>query len=224
MEQGQVFVSYYRVSTKRQGQSGLGLEAQKDTVQKFVSAARGHLIQEFTETESGRRNDRPELERALEACRIYRARLVIAKLDRLARNAAFLLNLRDAGVDFVCCDMPDANRLTVGILAMVAEDEADRISQRTRAALQAAKARGTVLGSAGKKNLSNRLLGSVNGVAVRKQKADQRAQDLAEILLPLRESGLSLREIARDLNDKRVPTARGGRWSATQVHRLLQRI
>src|SRR6056297_2835921 len=141
MKDTQRFIAYFRVSTKRQGQSDLGLEAQHAAVDGYLRSTAGNLVRSYTETESGRNDARPELQKALEACRIHQAKLVIAKLDRLARSASFLLSLRDAGVEFICCDMPDANRLTVGILAMVAEDEADRISQRTRVALAAAKAR-----------------------------------------------------------------------------------
>src|SRR6476620_4507750 len=138
------FIAYQRVSTAQQGRSGLGLEAQRQGVADYLDGGAWTLVAEYTEVESGKRADRPELAKALAACRAHRAVLVIAKLDRLSRNAAFLLNLRDAGVEFVAADMPDANRLTVGIMAMVAEDEADRISARTTAALAAAKARGTV--------------------------------------------------------------------------------
>ena len=139
-------VAYYRVSTDKQGRSGLGLEAQQAAVRAFLEGRGWPPLAEFTEVESGRRSDRPELAKAMAACRLYGATLVIAKLDRLSRHAAFLLTLRDAGIEFVACDMPDANRLTVGIMAMVAEDEAERISARTKAALAAAKARGTRLG------------------------------------------------------------------------------
>src|SRR6056297_2686053 len=207
------FIAYYRVSTKRQGQSGLGLEAQQAAVEQYLGSFSSNLIKSFTETESGRKDDRPQLQAALMACRIHQARLVIAKLDRLARSASFLLNLRDAGVDFVCCDMPDANRLTVGILAMVAEDEAERISQRTTAALKAAKARGRKLGTSGPKNLRNRALGSQRGNQVKSRKADQRAMELAPIIQRMVDEGLSLRKMAGSLNAMQIPTARGGSWS-----------
>jgi DNA invertase Pin-like site-specific DNA recombinase len=141
-----IFIAYYRVSTDRQGQSGLGLDAQRAAVAAFV-AGRGDLVGEFTEVESGRRSDRPELHRALDLCREKRAVLVIAKLDRLARSVAFISNPMESGVEFVAVDMPQANRLTLHIPAAVAEHDREMISQRTKAALAAAKARGTKLGN-----------------------------------------------------------------------------
>jgi DNA invertase Pin-like site-specific DNA recombinase len=140
------FVAYYRVSTDRQGASGLGLEAQRQAVARYLG--RGRLLAEFTEVESGRRHtNRPELLTALALCRKWRAVLVIARLDRLARNVAFIANLMESSVDFVACDMPQANRLTIHILAAVAEHERELISQRTKAALAEAKRRGTKLGN-----------------------------------------------------------------------------
>src|SRR5262245_9850761 len=144
----QRFIAYYRVSTKRQGKSGLGLEAQRDAVQRHVAACGGKLIAEYTEVESGKLKDRPQLAAALSHARGKGATLVIAKLDRLARNVAFTSALMESGADFVCCDVPHANRLTIHILAAVAEDEATRISQRTTAALAAARRRGVKLGTA----------------------------------------------------------------------------
>src|SRR6478752_175451 len=141
------FVAYYRVSTARQGRSGLGLEAQRHAVAEYLNGGRWKLVAEHIEIESGRKNERTELRAALSACRLHRATLVVAKLDRLSRDAAFLLTLRDSGVNFVAVDMPDANRLTVGIMAMIAEHEAEAISARTRAALAAAKRRGVRLGN-----------------------------------------------------------------------------
>jgi len=139
-------VAYYRVSTPKQGRSGLGLEAQRHAVEGYLNGGDWQIVGEFTEIETGKRADRPALAKALAMCRLHGARLVIAKLDRLSRNAHFLLGLKESGVDFVAADMPNANRLTVGIMAMVAEDEAQRISQRTKAALAAAKRRGVKLG------------------------------------------------------------------------------
>ena len=138
------YVAYYRVSTDRQGQSGLGLEAHRTAVDNYLNG--GTLLDTFTEVESGRRNDRPELAKALDLCRRRKATLVIAKLDRLARNVAFIANLMDANVDLVAVDMPQANRLTLHIMAAMAEHEAQAVSQRTKAALQAAKERGRKLG------------------------------------------------------------------------------
>ena len=140
------FVSYLRVSTARQGTSGLGLEAQRAAVAGFLNGGDWTLVQEVLEVESGKRNDRPALATALKLCRKHRATLVIAKLDRLARNVAFISNLMESGVEFVAVDMPQANRFVVHILAAVAEQEAEAISKRTKAALAAAKARGTKLG------------------------------------------------------------------------------
>ena len=144
------FVSYLRVSTTKQGANGLGVEAQREAVRSYVSGAVGEgasILREYVETESGKRNDRPQLQAAIEHCSLAGARLVIAKLDRLSRNAAFMIGLRDAGVDFVAADMPQADSFTVGILALVAERERDMISQRTKAALAVAKRRGTKLGN-----------------------------------------------------------------------------
>jgi DNA invertase Pin-like site-specific DNA recombinase len=145
MENGK-FVSYLRVSTARQGISGLGLEAQRAAVAGFLDGGDWTLVQEVLEVESGKRNDRPALATAIKLCRKHRATLVIAKLDRLARNVAFISNLMESGVEFVAVDMPQANRFVVHILAAVAEQEAEAISTRTKAALAAAKARGTKLG------------------------------------------------------------------------------
>jgi DNA invertase Pin-like site-specific DNA recombinase len=145
MEEGK-FVSYLRVSTARQGRSGLGLEAQRKAVDDFLNGGNWRVIQEFVEVETGKKADRPELMKAFLACRLYGAKLVIAKLDRLSRDAHFLLGLEKAGVDFVAADMPQANRLTVGIMAMVADEERRMISARTKAALAQAKKRGTQLG------------------------------------------------------------------------------
>ena len=151
------FVVYLRVSTAKQGRSGLGLEAQREAVQRFVAERGGKIIApEFIETESGKRNDRPELAKALKRCRATRANLVVAKLDRLSRNAAFLMTLRDSGVQFVAADLPEANTMTVGVMAVVAQYEREAISARTKAALAAAKARGTGLAETGLARLRNR--------------------------------------------------------------------
>src|SRR5262249_11444060 len=139
-------IAYYRVSTKRQGRSGLGLEAQEAAVRDFLNGGNWRLVKEFTEIESGKRTDRPQLEKAFQACRVYGAKLIIAKLDRLARNVAFISNLMESGVEFEAVDFPQANRLTIHIMAAMAEHEAKMISERTKAALAAAKRRGVKLG------------------------------------------------------------------------------
>lgn len=216
-----VFVAYYRVSTAKQGRSGLGLEAQRKAVAAFLNGGSWTLAAEFTEVESGKRNDRPELAKALQACRVYGAKLVIAKLDRLSRDAHFLLGLEKAGVDFVAADMPMANRLTVGIMAMVADEERRMISTRTKAALAAAKARGKRLGGNRGVVLSDAARRA--GRAVLSARAAERANDLAPVLAELRAVGItSLRGLAKALTQRGIPTPRGHReWSAAQVSRLV---
>ncbi|MBB6249520.1 recombinase family protein [Nitrospirillum iridis] len=215
------YVAYLRVSTARQGASGLGLEAQRMAVGQFIGRLGGKLVAEVQEVESGRKNDRPRLLEALALCRVHGATLLIAKLDRLARNVAFIANLMEAGIEFVACDMPAANRLTIHVLAAVAEHEREMISARTKAALAAAKARGVKLGSPD--NLANRLAGSRAGNQKKTNAAQQRAADLKPVIQEIDAAGgCSLRQIARALNDRAVRAPRGGSWSATQVRRLLR--
>src|SRR6056297_1554018 len=183
-------VAYERVSTARQGRSGLGLEAQRKAIDAFAAAKEARVLGRFTEVESGRKNDRPELEKALDLARLTGATLVIAKLDRLSRNAVFLLTLQASGVRFVACDMPEANDLTVGIMALVAQQEREAISRRTREALQAAKARGARLGNPNGAAALRRA--GENGVALREavtSNADAFAQSLAPVLDELRAQG-----------------------------------
>ena len=219
------FVAYYRVSTDRQGKSGLGLEAQREAVQSYLNGGSWTLAAEVTEVESGRRNDRPELDRALGLCRLYNATLIVAKLDRLARNVAFISKLMESGVDFVAADFPQANRLTVHILAAVAEHEAKAISTRTKDALAAAKARGKKLGGDRGNLPAVAKDGAKASVAARIAKASNRASDLVPIIEELKTSGaVSLRQIATGLNAKGIRTARGGAWSAVQVQRVMERV
>jgi DNA invertase Pin-like site-specific DNA recombinase len=215
------FVAYYRVSTDRQGRSGLGLEAQRKAVRSHLNGGSWTLAAEVTEVESGRRTDRPELDRALGLCRLYGATLVVAKLDRLARNVAFISKLMESGVDFIAMDLPQATRFTIHILAAVAEHEREMISQRTKAALAAAKARGVKLGNPA--NLSNQLGGRAKGNAAMAARAAERAADLLPLILPMRVGGASLRQIADGLNRCGVPAPRGGDWSAVAVKRVLDR-
>ncbi len=217
------YVAYYRVSTQRQGRSGLGLEAQRQAVLDFLNGNGFEIAGEYTEVESGKRDDnRPELAKALAACRLHGATLVIAKLDRLARNVAFIASLMDSGVDFTAVDFPHANRLTVHILAAVAEHEREMISQRTKAALAAARARGVKLGRPGNFTPEGRLLGSRRGNEARSAKAAARARDLAPVIDEMHAAGTtSLHGMAAALNDRDVPAPRGGRWQASQVRRVL---
>ena len=219
------FVAYYRVSTARQGRSGLGLDAQRRAVTNYLNGGRWKLCAEFTEIESGKRSDRPELAKALAACRVHKATLVIAKLDRLARNVCFIANLMESGVDFVAVDMPAANRLTVHVLAAMAEYESAAISARTMAALAAAKARGVQLGGDRGNLPAVAKKGAKASVAVRQRQATNRARDLAAIVQELRQgSRTSLRQIAAGLNEREIPAPRGGIWRVGQVAALVKRL
>jgi DNA invertase Pin-like site-specific DNA recombinase len=212
------FVAYYRVSTDRQGKSGLGLDAQRAAVLAYLNGGEWELVAEHTEIESGKRNDRPELARALEACRRQRATLVIAKLDRLSRNLAFIAALMDSGTDFVAVDNPHATRLTLHILAAVAEHEREMISARTRAALEAARARGVRLGNPRPGEAAERASAAV------KAAADQFATNVLPIIRELQASGVKSRAaLAAALNARKVPTARGWAWSHVQVGAILAR-
>jgi DNA invertase Pin-like site-specific DNA recombinase len=212
------WISYLRVSTQAQGKSGLGLEAQRAAVEAFLNGGRWTLASEYVEVESGKRNDRPELAKALAACKRLKARLVVAKLDRLARNVHFVSGLMESGVDFVAADMPFANRLTVHILAAVAEHEREMISSRTKAALAAVKAKGKVLG--GPKLAEARL----KGHAANRKAADKFAANVKPIIAEIRSSGAtSLRKIAAALTARGVPTARGGQWDAMTVANVMRR-
>ena len=217
------FVAYYRVSTARQGVSGLGLDAQRDSVMTYLNGGRWKMVAEYVEIESGRRSDRPKLGEALVACRLHSATLVVAKLDRLARDAHFLLGLKDAGVEFICVDMPAANRLTVGIMAMVAEEEARMISARTKAALAAAKRRGTKLGKPENLTDAARRKGTVASAKRRLAIAERwKADVLPTVRTLVRDEGRSLRVTAQLLNAQALPARRGGAWTATQVWRVLE--
>lgn len=221
MAQGR-FVAYYRVSTARQGRSGLGLEAQQAAVRDHLNGGNWSLAAEVVEVESGKRSDRPKLIEALRLCRLHKAVLIIAKLDRLARNVAFVSALMEAGVEFVAVDFPQANRLTVHILAAVAEHEARMISDRTKAALKAAKARGVQLG--GNRGAIITADARARSVAARSDSASRRAADILPIIAEIQAAGAtSLREIAAGLNERRIPTSRGGEWQAVQVQRVFAR-
>ena len=222
------FVAYYRVSTDKQGRSGLGLEAQRAAVAAYLNGGDWKIIGEFTEIESGRRSDRPELARALAKARVHRAPLVVAKVDRLTRSVGFLSRLLEAGVDVRFADLPQiegpTGRFMIQQMASVAELEAGLISKRTRDALAAAKARGQKLGG----DRGARLTAGARqaGVETRQRIAAGRARDLEPIIAEIRGQGVStLAGIAAVLNDRGIPTARRkGRWSAIQVARVLRQI
>ena len=215
------FVGYYRVSTDRQGRSGLGLEAQQAAVAAFLAGRAGSLaIGNFTEVESGADDNRPELARALDTCRLTGGTLLVAKLDRLSRDAAFLLGLQKAGVPMIFADMPHANQFMVGVMAMVAQHERELISQRTKAALAAAKARGKRLGG----YRGGPVPSTASAAAARQAKADAFAARVSPIVRDIQSQGLSLRRIARELTARGIMTATGGReWTATGVRNVLAR-
>jgi DNA invertase Pin-like site-specific DNA recombinase len=218
------FVAYYRCSTQKQGASGLGLEAQQEAVRTYLNGGRWKMVAEFTEVESGKRDDRPALADALALCRIHGATLVIAKLDRLARSVQFIANVMESSVEFTAVDFPQANRLTIHILAAVAEHEAAMISARTKAALGAARARGVALGGDRGNIAAEASKGAQASAAARRAMASKRAADLLPAIRHAQSKGAStLRDIASALNETGIPTARGGEWSAVQVSRVLAR-
>lgn len=220
-------VAYYRVSTSEQRRSGLGLEAQKAAVEDYLRRTGAILVAEFTEVESGARNDRPQLQAALQRATLSSATLVIAKLDRLSRNAAFLLTLRDAGTDFVAVDMPNANAVTVGIMAVIAEEERRLISERTKVALKAAKARGVKLGNPNGAEAFRRtgFHGGKIGAEVNKANAQRRAESLREVVSEIRAHGaVSYAAIARGLNDRYIATRTGKNWQPCSVKLLMERL
>jgi DNA invertase Pin-like site-specific DNA recombinase len=224
------FVSYLRVSTGRQGQSGLGIEAQRAAVTEYLNGGNWQVIKEFVEVESGSRNDRPELAKAMSLCRLRNATLVIAKIDRLSRDAHFLLGLQKSGVRFVAADMPEANEMVVGIMAVVAQAERKMISVRTKSALAAAKARGVKLGGVRHRKSDGAAVtldaeAMAAGRAARSAQASNRASDMRPIIADIQATGAnSLREIAAGLNARGIPTARGGQWTAVQVQRVMNRF
>lgn len=210
-------VAYLRVSTDRQGRSGLGLEAQREAVFRYASDARLELIGEYVEVETGKGanalSKRPELLAALNEAKKIKAKLVLAKLDRLARNVHFVSGLMETGVDFAVADMPHADRFQLHLFAALAEKEGEIISQRTKAALAAAKARGKVLGSNGAKL-----------AAVNKTIASERLEPIASTLIEMRDSGLSRRAMIAALNEQKILSPAGGRWHLANLQRALQRV
>jgi DNA invertase Pin-like site-specific DNA recombinase len=217
------FVAYYRVSTSKQGASGLGLDAQKEAVRGYLNGGRWKMVDEVTEVESGKRNDRPALARALSLCRLHKATLIIAKLDRLARNVNFISNLMESTVEFTAVDFPTANRLTVHILAAVAEHEAQMISTRTKDALRAARARGVKLGTRNPMMIAKYARKGTRASAIaRTLLARNRAADILPVIESLQAEGITtLWGIAETLNQRGISAPRGGNWSPVQVSRVL---
>src|SRR5438270_12165095 len=221
MAQGN-FIAYYRVSTARQGRSGLGLDAQRKAVTDFLNGGSWELLSEFVEVESGKNDDRPQLEQALATCELSGAALVVAKLDRLSSNLAFLAKLQDSGARFVAADMPEANELTIHIMAAVAQAERKAISTRTKEALAAAKARGVRLGG-NRGNLEDLRKGPAKSAEVRGRQARERAQKVRRQIEAMTADGdgSSLRQIAAALNDRGITAPRGGKWHAAQIKAVL---
>ncbi len=212
------FIAYYRVSTDRQGSSGLGLEAQQQAVKNHLNGGDWELIKEVVEIESGKRNNRPELEHALKLCKKHKATLIIAKLDRLSRNLAFIANLMESGVEFIATDMPHANRTMLQIMAVFAEHEREMISKRTKEALRAAKERGVKLGSPYPSKAA------VKGREKRTDNADRFASNTHPIIQEIQAAGVNtLNGIANALNARGVRTARGGEWKPMTVKRVMER-
>lgn len=215
------FIAYYRVSTQKQGQSGLGLEAQESAVMSYLNGGRWELVESFTEIETGKGANalerRPQLRAAMEQCKKMKATLVIAKLDRLARNVHFVSGLIESGVEFMAADMPHANKTMIQIHAVMSEHERDQISARTKAALTAAKARGVVLGAAGAANLKP-------NIEERQQAAEEFAGKLKGVIEGMKARGLSQRAMCDELNKLGIKTARGGEWSLIQLQRVMSRI
>jgi DNA invertase Pin-like site-specific DNA recombinase len=214
------YIAYYRVSTAKQGKSGLGLEAQRGAVKAFTKCE-DCVIAEFIEVESGKKNNRIQLAAAIAKVKATGSTLVIAKLDRLSRNAAFIFTLRDSGVDFVCVDMPDANTLTIGVFASMAQHEAELISQRTKAALQAKKLQGHILGTPANLTVEARL----KGLEVRRNKAltSKENRQAIDIIVREKEAGKSFRQIVDKLNSLGYITSQGKAFGVSSVHKLYMR-
>lgn len=212
------YIAYYRVSTQKQGQSGLGLEAQKTAVQNFIKPDTDKIVMEYQDVESGKNNERPQLKLAITEAKKRNVKLLIAKLDRLSRNAAFIFTLRDSDVDFTCVDMPDANKVTIGIFAVLAQDERERISQRTKAALQEAKKRGKQLGNPN--NLT--ALAILKGQKVRSDNAlnNENNKKATSLIVSMFNAGNTFSQITKELNRCGFKTRKGHNFRQTQVQRL----
>ncbi|EJY1965110.1 recombinase family protein [Escherichia coli] len=215
------FIAYYRVSTTKQGKSGLGLAAQREAVSAYIRSTTGEVVDKFEEIETGKGSNalerRPQLRTALAACKKQGATLLIAKLDRLARNVHFVTGLIETGINFVAADMPHADKVMIQMHAVMSEHERDQISARTKAALAAAKARGKVLGVAGRANLKS-------NIEARQQAAESFAENMRPLIESMRVRGLSQRKMVETLNASRTPAPKGGEWGLSQLQRVICRL
>lgn len=215
------YIAYYRVSTQKQGQSGLGLDAQKTAVTRFINPEIDSIVNEFTDIESGKNDKRPQLATAIEQSKQTGATLLIAKLDRLSRNASFIFMLRDSKIDFVCADMPNANSVTIGIMAVLAQDERERISHRTKVALAELKKKGKELGTP--ENLNNEAIRK--GRLKRSQNAlnNENNRKATALIASMRNQGATFYHITKELNKAGFKTRRGKEFHQVQVKRLYER-
>lgn len=217
------YIAYYRVSTADQGRSGLGLEAQQETVKRYIQKMGGELLEEYTEIESGAKNDRPQLNKALNLARRRGSIFIIAKLDRLSRNHLFISQLMESKVEFVACDIPEANSFTIHIFSALAQQERELISTRTKQALQAKKAQGVTLGTPRNLTESAQAKGRRMGNEVKSRKAEEFARLMLPVIQGYQAEDLSLRAIARKLNEAGELSASGktGAWTATAVKNVI---
>lgn len=219
------FVSYLRVSTDSQGKNGLGMYAQRKSITDYLNGGEWELLREFREVESGKNSERQQLQEALAECKRTGATLIIAKLDRLSRDPDFIGMMMKSSIDFVACDMPEANKFTIRIMAALAEKERELISERTKAALKAAQAKGVTLGKPENATPEGRTKGIAASLEARRQKADQFATATRPIIEEYQQQGLSLRDIAAKLKERNILTARGksSSWSHVAVKKILDR-
>lgn len=209
-----IYVAYYRVSTKRQEANGAGLDSQRFDIEKYIKDQGGVLLAEYTEVESRRKKNRPQLEQALKLCKQKKAVLITAKLGRLARNINFVSGLQESKIEFVACDKPQANKMMIQLLAVFAEYERDMIGQHIKDALAQKKAQGVKLGTTGKYRAEEN-----------KQQAQAFADDLEPLLAEMKGEGVTkVCDIVRELNRREIPTAKGGRWHRTTVYKLLEKV
>jgi DNA invertase Pin-like site-specific DNA recombinase len=220
------FVGYVRVSTAKQGRSGLGLEAQRKTIDDYLNGGAWSLLAEYVEVESGKSEERPQLHQALDHCRMTGATLLIAKLDRLSRDLHFITLMQKSSIRFVACDMPEANEFTINVMGALAQQERKMISQRTRDALSAAKTKGVRLGSPQNLDKKSAAKGRIVGLTTRIRQADKFAEQLFPTIQRFQEQGASLRRIANKLNEASILTARGkvGSWTAAGVKNVISRM